>query len=176
MNKTIPRWMSTVLLASVLFGALWILGRATPKSETGVWQGKAPPSFTGQTASGDTFNLADTRGKVVLINFWATWCGPCQQEMPDLAALQKKYGPQGLTIVGLSIDDDLATVQQFDKRAKLPYPVLLAPIETRKFFGGIPAIPATFLLGRDGKVALAYEGLATQANLAPEIEKLLNGG
>jgi thiol-disulfide isomerase/thioredoxin len=141
------------------------------------------PAIEGMTADGQQFRLSDHKGKVVLLNFWATWCGPCRMEIPDLIALQEKYGPKGFVVVGLADEKDpdpesaLALVQQFSNKFKLNYPVLLLPEGIRNNFGGVAGLPTSFLIDRNGKVVYGMEGIpangATKEVWIPEIEKVL---
>lgn len=132
----------------------------------------AAPPIEGVTTTGQKFRLSDYKGKVVLLNVWATWCGPCRMEIPDLIEVQKKYESRGFTIVGLSDDDDIAAPKAFAAQNGMTYPVLLTPHIAREFFQ-IKAIPSTFLIDKEGKVVWGTVGLITKDQVSGEIEKLL---
>ena len=164
MNRQVPR--SVVVAALVITGvvALWILGST----------GEPAPEIAGPTTQGETFRLSDHKGKVVLVNFWATWCGPCRMEIPDLVALQERYGPRGFTVVGVSTDDQgLDYVRAFIQKSPINYPILVVPDGVKEAYGGVPAIPASFLINKRGQIVYSVEGLTTEAALAPRIEGLL---
>src|SRR5262249_8665866 len=110
------------------------------------------PEFTLKEINGGTISSGDHRGKVMLINFWATWCAPCRAELPDLIALQEKY--QGkLQIIGLSDDTtSVENVRKFVKDNKINYPVALATAELESKFGGVMGLPTSFLVSTEGKV------------------------
>lgn len=117
------------------------------------------PSFTATDVEGKTISSADLRGKVVLVNFWATWCGPCRIEIPDLIALQAKYRDQ-LVVLGISEDDgDVSLVKKFAAERNINYPLVMATPELRKLFPEMMALPTTFVLDRDGKLVQKTVGL-----------------
>jgi thiol-disulfide isomerase/thioredoxin len=133
---------------------------------------KAPtdvPAFTATDVNGKTLSSADWRGKVVLVNFWATWCGPCRVEIPDLIALQQKYRDQ-LVVLGISEEhpdepnhvpdaQDIALVKKFATEKNINYPLVLATAELRKLFPEVMALPTTFVLDREGKLVQKTVGL-----------------
>ena len=122
--------------------------------------------------------LSAYRGRIVVLNFWATWCIPCKQEMPDLAAIQNEYAAFGVQVVGASADQiaDRVKVLQFIKQTKINFPVWLgATTEDMKKFGVGPGLPATVVIGRDGKIAVLHYKVIQQAQLRKEIDKLLAG-
>ncbi len=133
----------------------------------------AAPEFKLAGLDGKAISLADVRGKVVLLNFWATWCGPCRAEIPDLIELQEKYKGQ-LQIIGLTVDDDDAgVIQQVVARTGINYPVAMASAEVRIKYGGIAALPTSFLLDAQGRVVQKHEGLRDPALYETEIRALL---
>ena len=133
----------------------------------------AGPEFKLDSIDGHPLSLASVRGKVVLLNFWATWCGPCRAEIPDLIALQQKYKDQ-LQIIGLTVDDDDASlVRQVVAKTRINYPVAMASPEVRIQYGGIAALPTSFLLDGQGRVVQKHEGLRDPALYETEIRALL---
>jgi cytochrome c biogenesis protein CcmG/thiol:disulfide interchange protein DsbE len=131
------------------------------------------PEFSVKGLDGKPVNLASARGKVVLLNFWATWCGPCRMEVPDLVALQTKYGDR-LQVIGLVVDDeDEAAVRAFAKRYAINYPIAMATNEMRIRFGGVPALPTSFMIDAQGKVVQKHIGLRDPVLYEAEIRALL---
>ena len=121
---------------------------------------------------GDTFSMADLRGRVTLVNYWATWCGPCRQEIPDLIKLQDHYGDQ-LQIIGVSTDEgDLANVRAFAQEFEMNYPVVMATPEINKQFPGVFALPTSFVLDTEGRVVQTHVGLINPAVLEQETRHL----
>src|SRR6267378_1060558 len=133
----------------------------------------AAPEFKLDSIDGKPLTLASAHGKVVLLNFWATWCGPCRAEIPDLIALQQKYRDQ-LQIIGLTVDDDDASmVKQVVAEEHINYPVAMSSPEVRLQYGGISALPTSFVLDAEGRVVQKHEGLRNPALYETEIRALL---
>jgi thiol-disulfide isomerase/thioredoxin len=133
----------------------------------------AAPEFKLDALDGKPLSLATARGKVVLLNFWATWCGPCRAEIPDLIALQQKYKDQ-LQIIGLTVDDDdESTIKQVVADEHINYPVAMASPDVRLQYGGIAALPTSFVLDARGRVVQKHEGLRDPALYETEIRALL---
>jgi thiol-disulfide isomerase/thioredoxin len=131
------------------------------------------PEFTLAGLDGKPVTLAASKGKVVLVNFWATWCGPCRAEIPDLVELQKRYKDR-LQILGLVVDDeDLDAIKKFSARYGINYPVALATNNIRIQYGGIPALPTSFVLDSEGRVVQKHEGLRDPELYETEIRSLL---
>jgi cytochrome c biogenesis protein CcmG/thiol:disulfide interchange protein DsbE len=136
-------------------------------------QRRALSSFQLAAVRGPSWALEDQRGSVVLLNFWATWCPPCRRETPDLVALSQTYGPRGLRVAGISMDDEPASVvPAFVNKYHVPYPMLV-PDRTFALAGSIESLPTTFLLDRQGRVARVYMGARSADEIAPDIERLL---
>ena len=109
------------------------------------------PDFTLQNIEGEEITLSDLKGKIVFINFWATWCGPCRHEVPAFVELQDEYGTDNLAILGISIDQgDLSVVPEFAKSYNINYEILYANAQVVGTYGGISSIPTTFIVDRDG--------------------------
>lgn len=131
------------------------------------------PSFKVSTLDGKPLALADYKSKVILLNFWATWCGPCRSEIPDLVELQNKYKDQ-LQIIGLVVDDDDEdAVKKFAEKYGINYPIAIATDEMRTEYGGIPALPTSFVLDEEGRVVQKHEGLRDPVLYEVEIRALL---
>jgi thiol-disulfide isomerase/thioredoxin len=127
------------------------------------------PDFALQDLSGRTVHFSDFRGKVVVLNFWATWCAPCRVEIPWFIDLQKQYGPQGLQILGISMDDaDQARVTAFARRMGINYPILLGTE-----INGVQELPITLYFGRDGKPLKDIRGLWERDEIETTIRQAL---
>jgi len=131
------------------------------------------PEFQLSGLDGKPISLAAARGKIILLNFWASWCGPCRAEVPDLVELQERYKDH-LQVVGLIVDDDdMDAIHQFVKEFGINYPVGVAPVELRVQYGGIPALPTSFILDTQGRVVQKHVGLRDPALYEIEIRALL---
>jgi peroxiredoxin len=139
--------------------------------------GQTAPDFTLETLDGKTMHLSDFKGKGVLLNFWATWCQPCKIEMPWFAELQKQYGPQGLQIVGVAMDDaSPKEIGEFAHDLGVNYPILVGKEEVGNAYGGVQFLPATFYIGRDGKIVDKVFGLKGRGEIEDSIKKALAEG
>jgi peroxiredoxin len=140
-------------------------------------KGQPAPDFTLESLDGKTVHLSDFRGKGVLLNFWATWCQPCKIEMPWFAELQKQYGPQGLQIVGIAMDDaSPKEIGEFAHDLGVNYPILVGKEAVGDAYGGVQFLPATFYIGRDGKVIDKVFGLKGRGEIEDSIKKALAEG
>jgi peroxiredoxin len=135
-------------------------------------QGQLAPDFSLAALDGKTVKLSDFRGKAVLLNFWATWCEPCKIEMPWFVDLQRKYGPQGLQVVGIAMDDaSPKDIAEFAQKMSVNYPVLVGKEAVGDQYGGIPYLPSTFYISRDGKVVERVFGLVSRSEIENNIQK-----
>jgi thiol-disulfide isomerase/thioredoxin len=130
------------------------------------------PDFKLTALDGKPLTIAALEGKVVFLNFWATWCGPCRAEIPDLIALQDRYKGR-LQIIGLNVDDEQADIQKYVEETGINYPVAMTSNDVRIQFGGIPALPTSFVLDTAGRVVQKHVGLWNPAVYETEIRALL---
>jgi len=131
------------------------------------------PDFKLMGLDGKPVTLADSHGKVILLNFWATWCGPCRAELYDLIDLQAKYKDRFQILSLIVDDDDSATIQAVVEKYGINYPVALAPNEIRMQYGGIAALPTSFVLDTEGRIVQKHEGLRDPRLYETEIRALL---
>ena len=136
------------------------------------------PDFTLKTLEGKTLTLSSLRGKVVLINFWATWCAPCRYEIPDLSRLQTRYREQGLVVLGVSVDEiETVFLERFKENYKMSYPVLHGPPaeigRLVQLYGGIYSVPTTFVVDRRGVIVDIFVGARREADFLAAITPLL---
>lgn len=131
------------------------------------------PEFTLADLSGQKINLEDYKGKVVLVDFWATWCGPCRLEIPGFVDLVNKYRDQGFAVIGVSMDDGPEPVREFYKKFKMNYPVGLGDDKLSELYGGVLGLPTSFLIGRDGRIYAKHVGATDPSVFETEVEQLL---
>ena len=144
--------------------------------------------FTIKDMTGRDVRLADFKGKVILLDFWATWCGPCKYEIPAFVELQERYASRGLQVIGISVDDTIEKLPPFAKLHKINYPLLvgLGHDDVQEAYGPIWGIPINVLISRDGKICSRHTGLPPSEGASPEqavrdayeieIKALLDGG
>ncbi len=135
------------------------------------------PDFALQSLEGKTVHLSDFRGKPVVLNFWATWCGPCKIEMPWFVDLQKQYGPAGLQFLGVAMDEATPKdIAEFAQSMNVNYPILLGKESVGDAYGGVQFLPETFFIDRDGKVVDKAFGLKGRGEIEDAIKKILGPG
>jgi cytochrome c biogenesis protein CcmG/thiol:disulfide interchange protein DsbE len=135
---------------------------------------QAAPNFRLTDSQGKQVQLSDYRGKVVLLNFWATWCGPCKAEIPWFEEFESKYRTAGLAILGVAMDDDgWKAVRPFMNQMKMNYRVMLGDNVTASKYGGVESLPETLLIDRQGRIAARRLGLTSRATYEQEITELL---
>lgn len=135
--------------------------------------GKPAPAFALKDIAGKPLRLADYRGKVLLIDFWATWCVPCRVEIPHFIELQKKYASRGFSVIGISMDDDAKPVVPFVKKYGMNYPVAVGDAALAERFGGVLGLPVAFIVGRDGVIRERYDGIVTPETFERAVVSLL---
>jgi len=135
--------------------------------------GKATFDFVLKDQNNQAVKLAEYKGKVVIVNFWATWCGPCKTEIPDFVKLYAEYKDKGLVIVGISIDDSPEQLQAFMREFKMNYPVVQMRPEVEDAWGPFYGYPTSFIVARDGSICTKHIGPATKEQFESEIKALL---
>ncbi len=131
------------------------------------------PNWSLKNLDGKTVRLSDFRGKVVVLDFWTTWCPPCRQEIPGLIELQKKYGTNGLVVIGVSLDEEPRMVKPVVQNLKVTYPVVFGTPVVAESYGGVAVVPSTFVINREGKITVLHEGFVEMATIETEIKPLL---
>jgi len=163
----------------------WDFHRGEPSAAGGPAASSCPANakpanmnFTLKDLENKDVKLTSLKGKVVLLDFWATWCGPCKIEIPWFIEFQEKYGKDGLQVVGVSIDDTLDKLKPYTAQMKMNYLVLqgLDHDDLQDAFGPMFGIPVTVLISREGKVCTKHVGLSSKDGFEKEIKSLLQGG
>jgi peroxiredoxin len=167
--------VAMVVSLMLVFGFHMARRSGTTTSSVGNLKGQPAPEFALQSLDGKTVHLSDFHGKAVLLNFWATWCEPCKIEMPWFVDLQKQYGPEGLQIVGVAMDDaSTKDIADFAKEMGVNYPVLLGKESVGDAYGGVQFLPATFYIDRDGKVVDKIFGLKGRGEIEDDVKRVLS--
>jgi peroxiredoxin len=136
---------------------------------------KMAPDFTLNDSAGRAVQLSEFRGKVVLLNFWATWCGPCKQEIPWFVEFQRSNEKLGFAVLGVSMDEDgWHAVNPYVEKAHVNYPVVIGNDEVAKLFGGLESIPLTIIIDRAGRIAAIHAGLCRRDEYESDIKAVLN--
>ena len=134
----------------------------------------ASPELSLTDLNGVALHTASYKDKVVLVNFWAAWCKPCAEEVPQFIALQKKYQDQGLQVIGFSVEDDATELRDFYRKYQVNYPVVPSDLKIADAFGGVLGLPTTFVIGRDGRIHGKHNGATNFASLEQEVVALLH--
>ena len=174
-----PR-ISHALLTTVLMVSTLAVGcTSSPKATATTAEDngrKAAANFSLPDSDGVKVALADYKGKVVLLNFWATWCGPCKIEIPWFIEFNKTYKDRGFAVLGVSLDDDgWKSVRPYLAEKRIDYTVVLGNDQVSKSYGDVDSLPTTFIIDRDGRIAFVHMGLVGKDTYEKEIRRLLGG-
>ena len=147
----------------------WMQGASAKSAKTA-----GAPDFALRDVNGQMVQLSALKGKVVLLNFWATWCGPCKAEIPWFVEFERRYKDRGFAVVGVSMDEDgWAAVRPYVEGHKMNYRVVVGDSPLAQKYGGIDSLPETLVIGRDGTILFRHVGLVSKGDYESEIEKLL---
>jgi len=162
-----------VLAAAILTGIYFRSNRTVPLKTGIAKQNLLAPDFVLPQLDGTPLRLSSYRGKVVLLDFWATWCDPCREETPHFVELQQQYADRGLQIIGVSMDDTSDPVRDFYHQFHMNYPVVMGNAKTGEAYGGVLGLPIIFLLGQDGRIVAKHMGPTKAETFDLEIAALL---
>lgn len=181
---TLPRLYlaSNVLIVALCVAAAVLLNSCAPAQQAeeapkikAVGDRKAAPPFSLKDAEGKTVKLSDYKGKVVLLNFWATFCGPCKIEIPWFIEFEQKYKDRGFAVLGIAMDEEgWEIVRPYIKEENVNYRILMGDEPTSQMYGGVENLPTTFVLDADGKIVSTHVGLVSKSVYENEIEQLLS--
>ena len=164
--------MSRVLMAALAL-LLGLAANAPAKTPVKLTVGDVAPQFALGDLQGQPFDLKAQRGKIILVDFWASWCAPCILAIPHLSQLQKKYGARGFQVVGVSMDDSANTTKETMRKIRFNYPVVLGDAKLGNLYGGVLGLPLQFLVGADGKILAIRSGEFPPTALDKEIAAAL---
>jgi cytochrome c biogenesis protein CcmG/thiol:disulfide interchange protein DsbE len=163
---------SLLMLPVLLFG---LIGAPVALAANSVLEaGTAAPDFSRADLDHRQVSMTAYRGKVVLLNFWATWCAPCISEIPRFAKWQQQYGAQGLQVIGISMDDEEQPVRAAYQKYGLNYPVAMGDEQLGSIYGDILGLPVTFLIDKSGKIRFRHQGAVDFKIVEHEIQDLLS--
>ncbi len=163
--------LKMVALFAALLAVSVLAGCTTPASPA-----SDVPQFSFSSLEGKTIAMKDLGNKVVIVDFWATWCGPCREEVPHLNTLYSELKGKGLEIVGISMDTDgTDSVKDFAREFRMQYPIVIGDEKVAESFGGIIGLPTTFIIDRNGRIAKKYIGLPLADDMTKIVKDLVGG-
>ena len=136
--------------------------------------GDVAPDFVRVDLSGKQVKLSELRGGLVLLNFWATWCAPCREEMPEFSRWQRAYGAKGLRIIGVSMDDDVESVRHALAGRPVSYPIVMGDAKLGESFGGVLGLPLSYLIDAQGRVVARYQGETDLPRMEARLRELIS--
>jgi len=161
--------MRSIVIIVFIFSALFFTDGYAQRAKR-----QKAPNFTLKTQNGKVVELSKLKGKVVLVNFWATWCPPCRAEIPDFIEVYDLYKSKGLEIVGIALDEDgWSKVTPYIEKAKMNYSVVLGSSDVVHLYGDIESIPTTFFVDKNGYIAERQVGMLRKADLEQKLRLLL---
>lgn len=167
LSRRVHGWLAVALMAGFLAG----VARHANAAESLL--NRKAPEFARRDLSGRRVDLARLRGKVVLLNFWATWCAPCEAEMPKFSKWQQEYRARRFQVIGISMDDSEAPVRRMVGRLKPDYPIVMGDAKLGERYGGVLGLPLTYLIDRNGVVRARFQGSADLKAVESRLKELL---
>ncbi len=172
MSRLVPALLAGVLTL-VSCGSAGSVRAAVKKEK----DRRPAPNFTLKDAMGRPVKLSDYKGKVVLLNFWATWCGPCKIEIPWFVEFEKSYKDRGFAVLGVSMDEEgWDVVKPYVEKTKINYRMVIGDDMTAELYGGVDSLPTSFMLDREGRIAATHVGLVSKSAYQNDINTLLGPG
>lgn len=177
-----PRWRTVfsfiggvVVAGAIVALAAFALPSASEDRGSENENADPAPNFQLETVDGEVFRLQAQRGKVVVVNFWGTWCPPCREEIPDLVSLQSEFGDEGLQVVGIALERSAGVkdVRRFAERQNINYPVGLGDGSITRKYGGVRGVPTTIVIDAEGQIRGRLTGQVTEKMLRPGLKRLL---
>jgi thiol-disulfide isomerase/thioredoxin len=170
-------WLATVGLTTPALSAEaeTLLSAAVPHASTSSFglDSQLAPDFARTDVAGHVVRLGGYRGKVVLLNFWATWCAPCLDEIPVFSRWQQKYGLGGLQVLGVSLDDDAAPVRRAVSKYHVAYPVIMSDEKLLELYGGVLGLPLSFIIDPSGRIVGRFQGKSDLTRMENQLKAML---
>lgn len=177
MNRFQQLGASAILCITVLTSSSCTPGQAVKAAVKDAKTRKAAPDFSLKDVNGKPVKLSDYKGQVVLLNFWATWCGPCKVEIPWFKEFETTYKNQGFSVLGVAMDDEgWEAVKPYITEKQVNYRVVVGNEQVSVLYGDVESLPTTFVIDREGRIASIHIGLISKGDYSNEIKELLSGG